>query len=995
MTQSPTSTTVTSEISFSSGEGSNGKFGPLASQQLPTMLQPSDTFADRHIGPSKAEIAQMLATMKIGDLEALIDAAVPAQIRLKQPLKLGQERGEHELMQELRAIAAKNQIFRSYFGMGYAGCVTPPVIQRNILENPGWYTQYTPYQAEIAQGRLEALLNFQTMVMDLTGLEIANASLLDEGTAAAEAMAMSYNLQKKQAAKTFFVSEKCHPQTIAIIRTRALPLGIEVIVGDYQQYDFAKNATFGALLQYPATDGAIHDYRAFVEAAHAAGALVTVATDLLSLLLLTPPGEWGADIAVGNSQRFGVPLGYGGPHAAFFATRAAYQRKIPGRIVGISHDVQDKLALRLALQTREQHIRRDKATSNICTAQVLLAVIAGMYAVYHGPQGLKHIADRVHVLTSLLATGLKKLGFELTSELFFDTVTVKLGVLSAEELRMRSQSQAINLRYIDAETVSIAFDETTTPTDLWDVLSLFTSEDPSFTLEDLLSESSVDYPELHQRTSAYLTEPVFNTYHSETELLRYMHRLQAKDLSLTTSMIPLGSCTMKLNGTSEMVPVTWPEFGQLHPFVPVEQALGYQELFQQLESMLAEITGFAEISLQPNAGSQGEYTGLLVIYQYHASRDEMHRNICLIPDSAHGTNPASAVMAGMKVVVVACDELGNIDMADLRQKADQHRDNLAALMVTYPSTHGVFEETIQEICDLIHECGGQVYMDGANLNAQVGLCRPGDIGADVCHLNLHKTFCIPHGGGGPGMGPIGVAAHLVPFIPKHPVVSIGGERGIGAVAAAPWGSASILPISWVYIALMGASGLTQATQVAILNANYIAKRLEAYYPVLYKGKSGLVAHECILDLRGVKKTAGIEVEDIAKRLMDYGYHAPTVSWPVPGTIMIEPTESESKAELDRFCEAMIAIRAEIAEIEAGQADAQNNVLKNAPHPADVVISDSWDRPYSREKAAYPAPWTREAKFWPAVSRINNAYGDRNLVCSCAPLSNYTEPEFDS
>lgn len=990
MTQSPTSTTVTSEISFSSGEGSNGKFSPLASQQLPTMLQPSDTFADRHIGPSEAEIAQMLATMKIEDLEALIDAAVPAQIRLKQPLKLGQERGEHELIQELRAIAAKNQIFRSYIGMGYAGCVTPPVIQRNILENPGWYTQYTPYQAEIAQGRLEALLNFQTMVMDLTGLEIANASLLDEGTAAAEAMAMSYNLQKKQAAKTFFVSEKCHPQTIAIIRTRALPLGIEVIVGDHQKYDFAENATFGALLQYPATDGAIHDYRAFVEVAHATGALVTVATDLLSLLLLTPPGEWGADIAVGNSQRFGVPLGYGGPHAAFFATRAAYQRKIPGRIVGISHDVQDKLALRLALQTREQHIRRDKATSNICTAQVLLAVMAGMYAVYHGPQGLKHIADRVHVLTSLLATGLKKLGFELTSELFFDTVTVKLRVLSAEELRMRSQSQSINLRYMDAETVSIAFDETTTPTDLWDVLSLFTLEDPSFTLEDLLSEASVDYPELHQRTSAYLTEPVFNTYHSETELLRYMHRLQAKDLSLTTSMIPLGSCTMKLNGTSEMVPVTWPEFGQLHPFVPVEQAQGYQELFQQLESMLAEITGFAEISLQPNAGSQGEYTGLLVIHQYHASRGEMHRNICLIPDSAHGTNPASAVMAGMKVVVVACDELGNIDMADLRQKADQHRDNLAALMVTYPSTHGVFEETIQEICDLIHECGGQVYMDGANLNAQVGLCRPGDIGADVCHLNLHKTFCIPHGGGGPGMGPIGVAAHLVPFIPKHPVVSMGGERGIGAVAAAPWGSASILPISWVYIALMGSSGLTQATQVAILNANYIAKRLEAYYPVLYKGKSGLVAHECILDLRGMKKTAGIEVEDIAKRLMDYGYHAPTVSWPVPGTIMIEPTESESKAELDRFCEAMIAIRAEIAEIEAGQADAHNNVLKNAPHPADVVISDSWDRPYSREKAAYPAPWAREAKFWPAVSRINNAYGDRNLVCSCAPLSSYTE-----
>ncbi len=983
MTQSPTSTPVSAGLSSSSRDISK-------STALTTLLQPSDTFTHRHIGPSEADIVQMLDTMDVEDLEALIDAAVPAQIRLKQPLKLGHERGEHELIQELRSIAAKNQIFRSYIGMGYAGCITPPVIQRNILENPGWYTQYTPYQAEIAQGRLEALLNYQTMVMDLTGLEIANSSLLDEGTAAAEAMAMSYNLQKKQAANTFFVSEQCHPQTIDIIRTRALPLGIEVIVGDHQQYDFAEHPTFGTLLQYPATDGGIYDYRTFVEAAHGAGALVTVATDLLSLLLLTPPGEWGADIAVGNSQRFGVPLGYGGPHAAFFATRAAYQRKIPGRIVGISHDVQDKPALRLALQTREQHIRRDKATSNICTAQVLLAVIAGMYAVYHGPQGLKQIASRVHGLTSLLGTGLKKLGFELTSELFFDTVTVKLGALSVEELRVRSQSQSINLRYLDAETVSIAFDETTTPNDLWDVLSLFTSEALPFTLDDLLAEAPLEYPELHQRTSPYLTEPVFNHYHSESELLRYMHRLQAKDLSLTTSMIPLGSCTMKLNGTSEMVPVTWPEFGQLHPFVPVEQAQGYKELFQQLEAMLAEITGFAGISLQPNAGSQGEYTGLLVIHQYHASRGDTHRHICLIPDSAHGTNPASAVMAGMKVVVVACDELGNIDMADLRQKAEQHRDNLSALMVTYPSTHGVFEETIQEICDLIHECGGQVYMDGANLNAQVGLCRPGDIGADVCHLNLHKTFCIPHGGGGPGMGPIGVAAHLAPFIPKHPVVSMGGEEGIGAVAAAPWGSASILPISWVYIALMGASGLTQATKVAILNANYIAKRLEAYYPVLYKGKSGLVAHECILDLRGVKKTAGIEVEDIAKRLMDYGYHAPTVSWPVPGTIMIEPTESESKAELDRFCEAMIAIRAEIAEIEAGQADAQDNVLKNAPHPADVVISDSWDRPYSREKAAYPAPWTRESKFWPAVSRINNAYGDRNLVCSCAPLSDYAE-----
>ncbi|NJK29663.1 MAG: aminomethyl-transferring glycine dehydrogenase [Acaryochloris sp. RU_4_1] len=990
MTQSFTASTVPAGMVSRWDAVTRSISQPQDLQQWPEALRPSDTFVHRHIGPNDTEISQMLATMQMADLETLIDAAVPAQIRLKQPLNLGPERGEYELIQELRAIAAQNQIFRSYIGMGYAGCITPPVIQRNILENPGWYTQYTPYQAEIAQGRLEALLNFQTMVMDLTGLDIANASLLDEGTAAAEAMAMSYNLQKQPTAKTFFVSQLCHPQTIDIIRTRALPLGIEVIIGDHQHFDFAQQGTFGALLQYPATDGAIHDYRAFVEAAHAAGALVTVATDLLSLLLLTPPGEWGADIAIGNSQRFGVPLGYGGPHAAFFATRTAYQRKIPGRIVGISHDAQDKPALRLALQTREQHIRRDKATSNICTAQVLLAVIAGMYAVYHGPQGLKQIAERVHLLTCLLAAGLKRLGYELTSDLFFDTVTVKLGALSAAELQVRSQFHRINLRPVNEATVSVSFDETTTTQDLWDVLSLFSLADLGFTLADLLTEIPGDYPAPYQRTSPYLTDSVFNTYHSETELLRYIHRLQAKDLSLTTSMIPLGSCTMKLNGTSEMVPITWPELGQLHPFVPLEQAQGYQTLFQQLETMLAEITGFAGISLQPNAGSQGEYAGLLVIHQYHQSRGETHRHICLIPDSAHGTNPASAVMAGMQVVVVACDELGNIDMEDLRQKAEQHRQHLAALMVTYPSTHGVFEETIQDICALIHACGGQVYMDGANLNAQVGLCRPGDMGADVCHLNLHKTFCIPHGGGGPGMGPIGVATHLVPFMPTHPVISTGGEQGIGAVAAAPWGSASILPISWVYIALMGARGLTQATQVAILNANYIAKRLEAYYPVLYKGKSGLVAHECILDLRGVKKTAGIEVEDIAKRLMDYGFHAPTVSWPVPGTIMIEPTESESKAELDRFCEAMIAIRAEIAEIEAGQADPQNNVLKQAPHTAEVVIADNWDRPYSREKAAYPAPWIRSAKFWPAVSRINNAYGDRNLVCSCAPLSAYSK-----
>lgn len=967
-------------------DGTTGHSRATASEAA--ALQPTDRFEHRHIGPQDDEIAQMLQQMGYNSLDALVDKTVPAQIRMEQPLKLGQGKGEHELLKELKAIASKNQVFRSYIGMGYSACITPPVILRNILENPGWYTQYTPYQAEIAQGRLEALLNFQTLVKDLTGLDIANASLLDEGTAAAEAMAMSYNLQKKKTATTFFVSELCHPQTIEVIHTRAIPLGINVVVGDHKQFSFEDNTTFGALLQYPATDGSIQDYQAFIEQAHTAGVLVTVATDLLSLTVLTPPGEFGADIAVGNSQRLGVPLGYGGPHAAFFATKTTYQRKIPGRIVGMSHDAQGKDALRLALQTREQHIRRDKATSNICTAQVLLAVTASMYAVYHGPAGLKQIAERVHLLTAVLANGLKKLGFELVNEAFFDTIQVRLGSLTAEEVGVRSQFHQINLRPVDDHTVGISLDETTTVADLLDILSLFSDDVPS--LEALTVAAQPCLPEEFQRTSPYLTHPVFNQHHSETELLRYMQQLQNKDLSLTTSMIPLGSCTMKLNATSEMLPVTWPEFGQIHPFAPVEQTQGYQELFQQLETMLAEITGFAGISLQPNAGSQGEYAGLLVIRQYHESRGDSHRKICLIPDSAHGTNPASAVMAGMKVVVVGCDEFGNIDVDDLRKKAEQHRDDLAALMVTYPSTHGVFEEEIKDICQIIHEFGGQVYMDGANMNAQVGLCRPGDIGADVCHLNLHKTFCIPHGGGGPGMGPIGVQSHLVPFLPTHPVISIGSEEGIGAVSAAPWGSPSILPISWVYISLMGAEGLTQATKVAILNANYIAQRLEKHYPVLFKGKTGLVAHECILDLRQVKKTAGIEVDDIAKRLIDYGFHAPTVSWPVPGTIMVEPTESESKAELDRFCEALIAIRAEIAEIELGQCDRTDNPLKNAPHTAESVISDTWEHSYSREQAAYPVAWVRDNKFWPAVGRVDNAFGDRNLVCSCPSMDAYTD-----
>jgi glycine dehydrogenase len=963
----------------------------LVPKQPEDVLANTDSFARRHIGPGPASLQDMLESMGFASLDELIARTVPPHIRLQRPLQLEKSLSEHEVLQELKSIASKNQIFRSFIGMGYANCITPTVIQRNILENPSWYTQYTPYQAEIAQGRLEALLNFQTMVMDLTGLEIANASLLDEATAAAEAMTMSYELRAKakagQEKKTFFISAACHPQTIEVVSTRANPLGIEVLVGDHETFDFSQ-PIFGALLQYPATNGAIYDYEAFVERAHQAGALVTVAADLLSLTLLKPPGEFGADIAVGNSQRFGVPFGYGGPHAAYFATREAYKRQIPGRIVGVSHDVYGKPALRLALQTREQHIRRDQATSNICTAQVLLAVMASMYAVYHGPEGLTKIAQRVHQATVTLAEGLKRLGYTLGAEPFFDTLQVHVGEHSAKDILAAAKARSINLRIFDAETFGISLDETTSAKDLEDLLAVFKGgQTVGFTIA---TEMSSAIEKEFARTSPFLTHPVFHRYHSETELLRYMNRLQAKDLSLTTSMIPLGSCTMKLNATTEMMPVTWPEFGNIHPFVPLEQTRGYQILFQQLEAQLAEITGFAGISLQPNAGSQGEYTGLLVIRAYHQHRNEGHRTICLIPTSAHGTNPASAVMAGFRVVPVACDAQGNIDVADLKAKAETHKENLAALMVTYPSTHGVFEESITELCAIIHSYGGQVYMDGANLNAQVGLCRPGDFGADVCHLNLHKTFCIPHGGGGPGMGPIGVAKHLVPFLPKHSVVETGGNKGIGAVAAAPWGSSSILLISWTYIRLMGATGLTEATKVAILNANYMAHKLEPYYPILYRGKEGLVAHECILDLRQLKISAGIEVDDIAKRLMDYGFHAPTVSWPVAGTMMVEPTESESKEELDRFCEAMIAIREEIRAIEEGRADPADNALKNAPHTAQVLLSDSWNHGYSREQAAYPAPWTREHKFWPAVSRIDNVYGDRNFVCSCLPMDAYTE-----
>nr|WP_246841518.1 aminomethyl-transferring glycine dehydrogenase [Chroococcidiopsis sp. TS-821] len=957
-------------------------------QHLVEAAQESFSFAKRHIGSQPEEIQQMLDELGLATLDALIDKTVPQAIRLNRPLQLEPAQSEYAALAKLKEIASKNQVFRSFIGMGYYDCITPPVIQRNILENPGWYTAYTPYQPEISQGRLEALLNFQTAIIDLTGLEIANASLLDEATAAAEAMAMSYGLCKHKA-NTFFVSQDCHPQTIAVVQTRAVPLGIKVIVGNHQTFTFDESV-FGALLQYPASDGTIYDYRNFVEQAHKVGALVTVAADPLSLCLLTPPGEFGADIAVGSTQRFGVPLGYGGPHAAYFATKEQYKRQVPGRIVGVSKDVRGKPALRLALQTREQHIRREKATSNICTAQVLLAVMASMYAVYHGPQGLKKIAQRVHQLTVLLAEGLKRLGYTVASEHYFDTLRLDLEPEQVNEIIEAALAQQINLRTINERAIAISLDETTTEADLYDLWQIFAGSEVSFALEELATpESALAKIQPFVRTSSYLTHPVFNSYHAETEMLRYIYRLQAKDLSLTTSMIPLGSCTMKLNATTEMLPISWQEFAKIHPFAPLSQTRGYQILFAQLEQALAEITGFAGISLQPNAGAQGEYAGLLVIRQYHESRGEAHRQVCLIPESAHGTNPASAVMAGMKVVAIACDKQGNIDLNDLQAKAEKHSHELAALMVTYPSTHGVFEEQIKDICAIVRAHGGQVYMDGANMNAQVGICRPGDYGADVCHLNLHKTFCIPHGGGGPGMGPIGVAKHLVPFLPGHPVVQIGGEQSIGAIAAAPWGSASILPISWMYITLMGAAGLTQATKVAILNANYIAHRLEPYYPVLYRGKSGLVAHECILDLRSLKKSAGIEVDDIAKRLMDYGFHAPTVSWPVAGTMMVEPTESESKAELDRFCEAMIQIRQEIAEIEAGKVDMHDNVLKNAPHTADALISSDWQHPYTREQAAYPTSWTREYKFWTPVGRIDNAYGDRNFVCSCLPMEAYS------
>ncbi len=950
----------------------------------------NDPFVLRHIGPRPSQTEDMLQTLGAGTMEAFIDQVVPAAIRTDRSLELPGARAEWQVISELERIASMNQVFRSLIGAGYHDTVTPPVIQRNILENPGWYTQYTPYQAEIAQGRLEALLNFQTMVTDLTGLEVANASLLDEATAAAEAMTMIYAIKGHPHGGVFFVSDGCHPQVHAVMQTRAKYLGITILAGDHRTVEISEDMV-GAILQYPATDGAIHDYRTFIQRAHAVGLLVAVAADLLSLTLLTPPGELGADVAVGSSQRFGVPLGYGGPHAAYFATRDAHKRFIPGRIIGVSIDSQGKRALRMALQTREQHIRREKATSNICTAQVLLAVIAGMYAVYHGPHGLRRIAETIHNLTKILARGLEHLGHTVIHKEFFDTLRIRPAEGTRTLILAAAQEKKYNLRGYADGTLGISLDELSTVEEVENLLLLFARVRQGVpSIADLARNEEHGYHQILARASGYLQHPVFNTYHSETEMLRYIRMLESKDLSLTSSMIPLGSCTMKLNATAEMLPISWPAFSKLHPFAPQEQAAGYHFLFRQLEEWLKEITGLSGISMQPNSGAQGEYTGLLVIRAYHEDRGESHRNVCLIPSSAHGTNPASAVMAGMEVVVVRCDEKGNIDISDVRAKAEEYHDRLGALMVTYPSTHGVFEEGIKEICLIIHEHGGQVYMDGANMNAQVGLCRPGELGADVVHLNLHKTFCIPHGGGGPGMGPIAVARHISPFLPCHPLARTGGAKGIGAISAAPWGSPSILPVSWAYIALMGGDGLTLATKHAILNANYMARRLEGAYPILYKGARGRVAHEFILDLRNLKATSGVEAEDIAKRLMDYGFHAPTVSFPVAGTIMIEPTESESKEELDRFCDALISIRKEIAEIEEGKADRKNNVLKNSPHTSAMVTSDVWSAPYTRQQAAFPAPWTRERKFWPSVGRVNNAYGDRHLICTCPPIEAYEE-----
>jgi glycine dehydrogenase len=944
-----------------------------------TALEGHDEFVARHVGPGDDEIAAMLAAIGQPSLEAMVEAIVPASIRVREPLALPRAVNEHEALSRLRAIAEKNQVFRSFIGMGYHGTRTPHVILRNVLENPAWYTAYTPYQAEISQGRMEALLNFQTMVCDLTAMEIANASLLDEGTAAAEAMTLAKRSCKSRS-NLFFVSADCHPQTIAVLRTRAEPLGIEVLVGD----DAAALAadTFGVLLQYPASTGDVREYAAIVEAAHARGALVAVATDLLALTLLAPPGEWGADIVVGNSQRFGVPFGFGGPHAAFLACRDAFKRSMAGRLIGVSVDAQGAAAYRLALQTREQHIRREKATSNICTAQVLLAVMASMYAVYHGPEGLRRIARRVHRLTAILAAGLRGAGLKV-SERFFDTIVVR-GV-DAAAVHAAARMQQVNLREIGPDAVGISLDETTTRAEVQLLWTIFGAAADIDALDATVADA---FPQGLARASKYLTHPVFNTHHSEHELLRYLRALSDKDLALDRTMIPLGSCTMKLNATAEMIPVTWREFAHLHPYAPAGQAEGYRELIVQLEAWLAECTGYDAVSLQPNSGAQGEYAGLLAIRAWHRANGQAQRDVCLIPESAHGTNPASAHLCGMQVVVVKCDASGNVDVADLRAKAQQHADRLAALMVTYPSTHGVFEEAIVEICDIVHAHGGQVYTDGANLNALVGLAKPGRFGSDVSHLNLHKTFCIPHGGGGPGVGPVAVRAHLAPYLPGR----LGAESRVGPVSAAPFGSAGILPISWMYIAMMGGQGLTRATEVALLAANYVAKRLSAHYPVLYSGRNGLVAHECILDLRPIKDACGITAEDVAKRLMDYGFHAPTLSFPVAGTLMVEPTESESKVELDRFIAAMVAIRDEIRAVEEGRVDCDDNPLRNAPHTAAMVMAETWAHDYTREQAAFPLPSLKQQKYWPPVARVDNVYGDRHVVCSCPPVAEYAQAD---
>ncbi len=950
----------------------------------------ADAFVRRHVGPRPDDITVMLQTLGYDSLDGLIDAAVPKDIRLTSPLTLPPPRSEFEVLRDLRAIASKNQVFRSYVGMGYADCVVPGVIQRNVLENPGWYTAYTPYQAEISQGRLEALLNFQTMITDLTGFEIANASLLDEATAAAEAVTFTMGVvgPKKSAHPVFLVDAGCHPQTIAVVQTRAGVQEIDVQVGDPREFAFGSDVV-GALVQYPSSEGRIDDFRDLCVRAHAAGAVVTAAADLLSLALLAPPGEWGADVAIGNTQRFGVPLGYGGPHAAYFATKEQYKRHMPGRIIGVTQDRAGRPALRMALQTREQHIRREKATSNICTAQVLLAVMASMYAVYHGPRGIRRIAERVHAMTATLAEALRRLGYALAHDTYFDTLAVEVDAARAKNVHATAQARRVNLRAIGPERIGVTLDETTSLDDVADLAAIFAlGGDVPSPVSELVAEASTGIPAALRRTSSYLAHQCFNRYHSETEMLRYLKNLEDRDISLTSSMIPLGSCTMKLNATTEMAGVSWAEFGGLHPFVDRAQTQGYTQLFEELTADLKEITGFAGISLQPNAGSQGEFTGLLVIRAYQRACGDGHRNVCLIPKSAHGTNPASAVMAGLEVVTVKTDAGGNVDMSDLRAKAETHRDRLSTLMITYPSTHGVFEATIREMCEVIHANGGQVYLDGANMNALVGIARPGDIGADVCHLNLHKTFSIPHGGGGPGMGPIGVAAHLVPHLPDHPVVPLGVPASCGTVSAAPWGSPSILPISWSYIRMMGSEGLTEATQVAILNANYIAKRLAGHFDLLYAGRNGLIAHECILDTRPFKASAGVDVTDIATRLMDYGIHAPTVSFPVPGTLMVEPTESESKEELDRFVDAMIAIREEIREIEEGRADRENNLLTNAPHTLQDLLSDAWDRPYSRQRAGFPSAAVRAHKVWPPVGRADAAFGDRHLVCTCPPMESY-------